>query len=245
MRLSVKVAGWFIFANMAMMSAPGAVVVTLGLWPLRPWLPPMAHDGGFNLTVLAGYLWPIGMPFVVWALDRWKPRWGTWVYRGSVALALYVWAILVTLLTLLMVADWVPMTTASGQRLQLDHSSDIKGTDADNNGIRDDIDAWIAAQPITDEQKKAACQMARAQQATLMADLTDKAALDQLGDRTMRGVDCLADRFEPDYQTGLDLSAKIEAITANTIERAKQYNAYNRSSSGGSGRLPKGDNCEP
>ena len=75
MRLSVKVAGWFIFANMAMMSAPGAVVVTLGLWPLRPWMPPMAHDGGFNLTVLAGYLWPIGMPFVIWALDRWKPRW--------------------------------------------------------------------------------------------------------------------------------------------------------------------------
>ena len=75
----------------------------------------MAHDGGFNLTVLAGYLWPVGMPFVVWAMDRWKTRWGTWVYRGSVALALYVWTILVTLL---MVADWVPMITATGQRLQ-------------------------------------------------------------------------------------------------------------------------------
>lgn len=181
MRLSVKVAGWFIFANMATMSAPGMIVVGLGGWPLQHWLPPMAHDGGFNLTMLAGFLWPIGMPFVVWALDRWKPRCSVDIYSASVALALYVWAILVTLLTLLMVADWVPMTTAAGQQLQLDHSRGVKGLDTDNNGIRDDIDAWIAAQPITEEQKKAARQMARAQQATLMADLTDKVALNQLG----------------------------------------------------------------
>lgn len=134
---------------------------------------------------------------------------------------------------------------ASGQLPKLDRSTDIKGTDTDNNGIRDDIDAWIAAQPMTDEQKKAAWQMARAQQATLMADLTDKAALNQLGDRTMRGVDCLADSFEPDYQKGLDLSNRIEAMTANTKERAKQYSAYNRASSGSSGGLPEGNTCEP
>ncbi len=134
---------------------------------------------------------------------------------------------------------------ASGQLPKLDRSTDIKGPDTDNNGIRDDIDAWIAVQPITDEQKKAARQMARAQQATLMADLTDKAALDQLGDRTMRGVDCLADSFEPDYQKGLDLSNRIEAITANTKERTKQYIAYNRAASGSVTELAPGNNCEP
>jgi hypothetical protein len=42
----------------------------------------------------------------------------------------------------------------SGQLPKLDRSSDIRGPDADNNGIRDDIDAWIAAQPITDAQKR-------------------------------------------------------------------------------------------
>lgn len=134
---------------------------------------------------------------------------------------------------------------ASGQLPKLDRSTDIKGPDTDNNGIRDDIDAWIAAQPITDVQKRAAQQMARAQQATLMVDLTNKAALDQLGDRTMRGVDCLADSFEPDYQKGLDLSNRIEAMTANTNERTKKYIAYNRAVSGSSGRLPEGNTCEP
>ncbi len=128
---------------------------------------------------------------------------------------------------------------------KLDRSSDIRGPDQDNNGIRDDIDAWIAAQPITDVQKKAAQQMAKAQQATLLADLSDKAALDQLGDRTMRGVDCLADSFKPDDQKGLDLTSKIEAMTANTKERTKRYMAYNRAASGSVTELASGNSCEP
>jgi len=37
---------------------------------------------------------------------------------------------------------------------KLDRSSGLKGPDRDNNGIRDDIDAWIAAQSITELQKK-------------------------------------------------------------------------------------------
>lgn len=61
----------------------------------------------------------------------------------------------------------------------------------------------------------------------------------------MRGVDCLADSFEPDYQKGLDLSNRIEAITANTKERTKQYIAYNRAASGSVTELAPGNNCEP
>lgn len=245
MRLSVKAAGWLIFANLAMMSAPGMIVVSLGGWPLQPWLPPMAHDGGFNLTMLAGFLWPIGMPFVVWAMDRWKPRWSIDVYSALVTLALYAWAVLVTLATLLMVADWVPTAMVSGQPLQLDRSSDLKGPDTDNNGIRDDIDVWIAAQPITDPQKKAAQQMARVQQAVLVADLSDKSTLQILGDRSMAAVKCLRLSFMPDYQKGYDLIDQIEAITANTKERTKQYIAYNRARSGSVTELPSGNTCEP
>lgn len=114
MRLSIKVAGWPIVANMVFMAASGMIVVSFGGWPLRPWLPPMAHDDGFSLTILAGFLWPIGMPFVVWAMDRWKPRLSIDVYGALVILALYVWAVLVTLATLLMMAKWVPTAMVSG-----------------------------------------------------------------------------------------------------------------------------------
>jgi hypothetical protein len=61
----------------------------------------------------------------------------------------------------------------------------------------------------------------------------------------MRSVSCLADSFGAEYQKGFDLGSAIEAMTANTKERAKQYIAYNRAASGSTGRLPKGNTCEP
>lgn len=134
---------------------------------------------------------------------------------------------------------------ASGQQPKPDRSPDIKGPDTDNNGIRDDIDAWIAAQPITDPQKNAAQQMARVQQAKLVADLNDKSALQTLGERTAAAVVCMSDVFAPERQAGRDLGNQIEAITANTKERAKKYISYNRARSGSTGRLPNGNTCEP
>jgi hypothetical protein len=142
-------------------------------------------------------------------------------------------------------AQQIDKLEKEGQLPQLDRSSDLKGPDQDNNGIRDDIDAWITAQPITDVQKKATQQMARVQQAKLLVDLGDKTALQALGERTAAAVVCMSDSFAPERQAGRDLGNQIEAITANTRERAKQYIAYNRARSGSTGRLPKGNACEP
>ncbi|MGQ3115013.1 hypothetical protein ACFJGX_03180 [Hydrogenophaga sp. UC242_50] len=142
-------------------------------------------------------------------------------------------------------AEQIKALEDSGQLPQLDRSSDLRGPDGDNNGIRDDIDAWIAALPITDVQKKAAQQAARVRQAELLVDQNNKAELDRLGDVSMASVKCLRLSFMPDYQQGYDLSSKIEAITANTKLRAKQYLAYNRAVSGSAGRLPEGNTCDP
>jgi hypothetical protein len=137
-----------------------------------------------------------------------------------------------------------PLET-SGQLPKLDRSSDIKGPDTDNNGIRDDIDTWIAALPITDTQSKATQQAARVMQRELLANTDDRTVLDLLGNASMAAVKCLGDSFKPEYQKGLDLSAQIEALTANTKARAKQYLAYNRARSGSVTELPKGNTCEP
>lgn len=142
-------------------------------------------------------------------------------------------------------AQQIEKLEASGQLPRLDRSSNIRGPDADNNGIRDDIDAWIAGQPITDAQKRAAQQAGRVMQRELLADLDNRSLLDELGDLSMAAVKCLGDSFKPDYQKGLELNTQIEAMTANTRERAKRYLAYNRAASGSSGRLPEGNSCEP
>lgn len=142
-------------------------------------------------------------------------------------------------------AEQIKALEDSGRLPKLDRSGDLRGPDTNDNGIRDDIDAWIAALPITDVQKKAAQQAARVRQAELLVDRNNKAELDKLGDLSMASVSCLADIFMPEYQKGFDLGGQIEAITANTKQRAKQYLAYNRAVSGSSGRLPEGNTCEP
>jgi len=134
---------------------------------------------------------------------------------------------------------------ASGRLSALDRSSGLRGPDRDDNGIRDDIDAWIMALPVTDQQKKAAQQMARVHQAEILVDLNDKDTLQALGDQSMAAVKCLRVSFMPDFQKGYDLGSQIEAMTANTRARARQYLAYSRAVSGSSGRLPEGDTCKP
>lgn len=70
-------------------------------------------------------------------------------------------------------AEQIKALEASGQLPKLDRSPDIRGPDNDNNGIRDDIDAWLAAQPISDEEKRGAQQMARVN-ASAIAFLADQ-----------------------------------------------------------------------
>ena len=132
----------------------------------------------------------------------------------------------------------------SGKLPKLDRSSSIAGPDINKNGIRDDIDAWIGALPITDAQKKAAEQAARVRQAELLVDLNDKAEHDRLGVMASRSIKCLRVVFMPDYQRGYDLSSQIEAITANTKERAKQYIAFNRAVSGTVESSVAGNTCD-
>jgi hypothetical protein len=60
----------------------------------------------------------------------------------------------------------------------------------------------------------------------------------------MRGLSCLVDVSKPNNQQGYKLIDKIEALTANTRERAKQYLTYNRVCSGSVTELPAGNTCE-
>jgi hypothetical protein len=110
-------------------------------------------------------------------------------------------------------------------------SPEIIGADLNNNGIRDDVDTYIASLSITAEQKKAIEQDARALQATLLVDTNNSNALRQASSKISRVVRCLGIRF-PDFYQRRSIYTKIEAITINTMERSSIYNQYNDAVSG-------------
>jgi hypothetical protein len=128
----------------------------------------------------------------------------------------------------------------SGALPKLDRSTSIPGPDVNNNGVRDDIEAYIAALQLTEVQKKALMQDAKAMQMTLTVDLTDKVALQRVGDIGMASTNCIGNVIT----NFSDYSQKIESMTANTKERAKQYMKYNAARSGSVTSLPSGDTCE-
>jgi hypothetical protein len=132
----------------------------------------------------------------------------------------------------------------SGAYPALDRSNSIAGPDANRNGVRDDVEAWVNAQPLVDVQRKALLQKARALQQTLLVDLKDKAALQRVGEGLVASSNCGGDVFSP-YIGFSQLAGKIEAMTANTKERAVRYMQYNAARSGSSTTLPNGNTCEP
>lgn len=133
----------------------------------------------------------------------------------------------------------------SGKVPNIDRSSSIAGPDTNSNGVRDDIEAYIASLPITPVQKAAAMQHAKVFQQKITADLNDPAALNRVSDLGSRATNCIGDVFMPTYQDGYDLGSKLEAMTANTKERAKQYLAYNKARSGSVSSEPTGNTCDP
>jgi len=142
------------------------------------------------------------------------------------------------------IKEQIKVLEESGEFPKLDRSTGITGSDINNNGIRDDIDYWIAALPITDVQKKAVEQEARMMQKMLLINLSQKTELTGIAVLAERSIRCLSMVFKPDYQKGYDLSSQIEAITANTRERAKQYIAFNRAMSGSVSSSVNGDTCD-
>lgn len=131
----------------------------------------------------------------------------------------------------------------SGAYPKLDRSADIKGPDQNLNGIRDDIDTWIAAQPFTDVQKRAATLDAQNMQKKLLVDLNDKVAQDAIDNESMLATRCLSAAYLPAYEQSYKISSKIEAMTANTRERTMRYIQYNKARSGSVTSAPTNYTC--
>ena len=118
--------------------------------------------------------------------------------------------------------------TAANSRIidNEDLTPGLKGIDADNNGIRDDIDRLIAQKySATPAMKKAAEQKARALQKNMEAATRKEALI--AGDEIRRAGECtyktLPHATEQDAKFREQMSKEIEALTANTKERFTAY----------------------
>jgi hypothetical protein len=125
----------------------------------------------------------------------------------------------------------------------LDVQPDIAGPDTNNNGVRDDIEAWINAQHLNDGQKKALMQKARALNGTLLVDMSDKVALQRAGAGLAASSRCGLLQFD-EYSVFSRLAGQVETMTANTRQRAERYMQYNTARSGSPTTNPKGNTCE-
>ncbi|HMN94255.1 MAG TPA: hypothetical protein PKC60_13575 [Hydrogenophaga sp.] len=136
---------------------------------------------------------------------------------------------------------------ASGQLPQLERLPLIGGVDADNDGVRDDIADHIRKTYTDPVQYRAAMQVARALQATLLVDTHDHLALREVSDAGDRAIACVrrvafvgaAHRLE-----GSRLLQELESLTTNTKERLQAYLAYNKAMSGSVSVGPEGSVCE-
>lgn len=102
----------------------------------------------------------------------------------------------------------------------------LKGIDADNNGIRDDIDRFIATYySATSMMKKAAEREARAFQKQVNAVTPEQARI--AGNEVSLAGDCTFENLphatEKDMKSAEDMSIEIKALTANTRERFEAY----------------------
>jgi|GEM_PF-3632517 len=102
----------------------------------------------------------------------------------------------------------------------LDTRPGLIGLDANNDGVRDDLEAWISSLLYSKEQKKALIQLIKAQQQSLLhgGDVTKAQVADDLAARAQA---CVFSRFE--FSVANIFSENIESYVANTLERATAY----------------------
>lgn len=128
---------------------------------------------------------------------------------------------------------------------ELDRTDTVAGIDADDNGIRDDIDAYISRTYANEEQRKAVSQYAKSLQASLLVDKTDKIAVKASSNTKARAVGCIFKKI-PGGTSPNDgrVIEEILGATINTKQRMMEYLELNKALDGTVISLPRGDVCD-
>jgi hypothetical protein len=132
---------------------------------------------------------------------------------------------------------------AAGTLPTLDVTTSLGGTDADKNGIRDDLDKYIAALPDDGVQKKALLQLAAAVQTTLSVDPANASQVAAVSSSLNNAVSCTFQQY-PGGNTAQNKAFLVEELTMNTLPRITAYEKYNSALNGAIITLPTGTVCK-
>lgn len=130
----------------------------------------------------------------------------------------------------------------SGSLSKLERSDSLAGTDANNNGIRDDIDEYITKKYGNPKQRAAVVQLSKSMQKTLLADTTNAIEVKSINAEVSNAFECFYSQF--DVSERYVVTKEIEALTTNTKPRLLAYLAFNKALNGKSWKTPEGDTCE-
>ena len=127
-----------------------------------------------------------------------------------------------------------------------DRDNTLLGVDANHNGIRDDIDAYITAEYPAQAHRAAAMQTARAMQWTLQVIPTDLISAKAASMRMTNAVNCVYSKFNHGgtAQKPAFVIEKIRGFTTNTKLHLIAYLDYCKALNGTSSSLPEGNTCD-
>ncbi|WP_326526464.1 hypothetical protein [Dokdonella sp.] len=140
--------------------------------------------------------------------------------------------------------EQVSALETSGFIPQLDRGTSLTGSDANSNGVRDDIETFIAKTYSTEPRRAAALQTAKALQHALVVNLTDATAVKAVDRQISYGINCIYKRFADNSPHPARVTQELESVTTNTKERLLAYLQFNKALDGTSSALPQGDTCE-
>jgi hypothetical protein len=139
------------------------------------------------------------------------------------------------------VGEAIKAAEAAGTTPKLNRDDTVAGPDVDGNGVRDDIDTYIATLPDTEPQKFALKQTSSVLTKAMMVDVTNQTAVLEVARQIGLSTACSFSKY--DGQTAAKKEAEIEKFTVNTKERFDAYMRFSKALSGHSWVLPRGDGC--
>ncbi|MDM0043125.1 hypothetical protein QTH91_01395 [Variovorax dokdonensis] len=99
---------------------------------------------------------------------------------------------------------------------------DTAGSDADGNGVRDDVDAFIASQYSRDAKlRDAALRMARSMQAVLTVDLTQVSDTAPMAEREVAVMSCVINQLGAERRG--DAEQMINRVAAQTYDTRARF----------------------
>lgn len=131
---------------------------------------------------------------------------------------------------------------ASGELPVLDRSASLAGTDANANGVRDDIERHIDGKSDTQAQKNSLKSFSRALSTAMTVDTQDQNALREVANSMNTSVSCIWKTY-PSGSASPKVR-EIEKLTANTRARYEAYMKFNASMDGSVLKNERAVNCD-